>query len=446
MHRPLPLLAYLLAVLVLTLPAPSAAATPSVWTFSRSAPTEALMLFLTTRPGVTDPAAALALAPAARAGARAFEAVLRPPTRSWRDTLGWHRFAGLLGVSLAKLSAAYQGAAPGADGAATRGAAFTRFFAELPVAAARAGLPPERLDLALLSAAAAFEAELAAPPAVTALSLPERELVELLLLNSVKVIRSQTLLDATVLSSEYLGIDGNSLVRGNRIVSLLKNYLNVVLVALEEELSDPLILADAQSLRMRRYNTEANFDLLLMKLGMELYFFGAVSSKELDGLAARMDSVGGVMSGMTLERLVASGLFVAPMYPYTTGQFPHFQIFNALDPQQELAYQPLPGLADQLRALGGQVPDPPNFSMFADPYLALAELEYDLRLCREIYWQEWHAAGDLAGGENRPMSLQEYFAPRAELLQRITLVMARLSGASDQQKQAYATLLNLVYM
>jgi len=80
----------------------------------------------------------------------------------------------------------------------------------------------------------------------------------------------------------------------------------------------------------------------------------------------------------------------------------------------------------------------PNFTFFADPYLAVVQLRYDFILCNQIAGMEWNQAGD-ADNFILP-SMQEHLTRRQAQASRSQMVLARFTGATKQEKRAIATL------
>lgn len=123
--------------------------------------------------------------------------------------------------------------------------------------------------------------------------------------------------------------------------------------------------------------------------------------------------------------------------------FRHFAAYNWVNPSSSLTYSPDPALADRLVSLGAEVPTLPDFSLFSPPYRDIFQLRYDLFLCDLIASKELQRAEDQWIGLNqRPLSMAERLTLRKADAERRQAVMARLLGATPQEKHALRILLS----
>src|SRR5512139_2525664 len=140
---------------------------------------------------------------------------------------------------------------------------------------------------------------------------------------------------------------------------------------------------------MMQFNNDGLCDLFAFKYGMELL-------NSSIGLEAIVADFAARMPGMTPERLKELGV-ISDILPLTT-----IAAYNFITPELQLLYSPVNGLADKLEALGQMAPLPPDYSPFANPYLALFQVQYDMKLCDMITAAERTIAEDAAFNLSRP--------------------------------------------
>jgi len=434
--RPGAVVALLLALLV--------AATPSVAGQNRSLdslpttkhrdfhaeqPLQHLLSALITRPGITADSDRRALHPAINAGADAFADALR-------HNKGFHRFLHDLKPLLVAWNAEMATAAEGLAGAEVRGAAMDQLLTGLVTVAKQANIYPEDMDMALLQAAAAIETAIQRPPTARVLAREDRELISYLLLNSIHQARKRTVILMEPFDAmATLGTDPSFITYYAQKIgpAWARPILARELVSIEKTISDPDLLGNRENLIMMQFNTEAVNDLFYFKMAMEVSF--SINQLDLNPLAAKMASMGGIMSDMTVSRLQESG--AVPL------NFRHVAAFYWINPSSPLTYSPDPALADRLVSLGAQVSTLPDFSLFSSPYRDIFQLRYDLFLCDLIASKELQRAEDQWIGLNqRPLSMAERLTLRKADAERRQAVMARLSGATPQEKHALRILLS----
>ncbi|WP_298271840.1 hypothetical protein [Geobacter sp.] len=385
-----------------------------------------LLTVFVTRPGVTVDSPRRGLLPAIHAGAAAFTEALRPGKRL-------QRFTQDLKPLLTTLNADMESAAEGLAGAEARGAAMDRLLSGILDVAKGAKIHPEEMDIALLQAAAAIQDSLQRPPAVNVLSPEDRELISLRLLTSVSQLHKRAILLTEPLDAlETLGTEPSQVAAYTQRLSWSGSALARELVGLEKTLSDPDILEDLNGLIMIQSDVDAANDIFALKVGLESSFLG--NSLDLAPLAAKISSMGGIMSGMTTNLLRESG--AVP---------PNFLIITAYDwltPSTPLSYDPDASLPNKLALLGVPLPPPPDFSLFATPYRDIFQLRYDLSLCDQITVKEWQDAEEQAYVLNRhPLTAPERLALRKADAARRQAVMARLNGPTPEEKHALRILL-----
>lgn len=398
-----------------------------------------MVVTLATRPGATAASDVEALYPAAEASATAFAASLA-------DDVVLQRFVAALPPILQAFRTAYLAAGQSADEIEAKAVATDQLFRSLIEAAEQAGITAEQFEMALLGAFADLQPRLSLPPLSLHFSDADRELVNLLLLSAVNQVHQRIVFSKGAAAMAALGGDAVLVETFLQLVSTMDAGLLGELRYLEEALADPLVPADETLLIQRQYSVEAMNDLALLKYGFELA--GGVFPGSVDipaRIVERMNAVGGVMAGMTTDDLVQSGVaeerwFDSPEGLVLMPSFPSAEsaVYDWVRPETALTYQPVPGLADDLLQLGGTVPPPPDFTRFADPYLAVFQLRYDFELCNQIATQEWAQAGN--AGSNLLPTMQERLAFRQTQASRRQTVLARFSGAPDAEVQAITAL------
>lgn len=391
-------------------------------------------LFLTvmTRPGVT-----------ADADVRAFGAVAHEAAGVFRKSLsdgrgGGEREALLereLGGYLRAFADEYRGVPAGAEGADAKGSAVNRLIDGLFTAADRAGVAPSELDAAFLRAAAAVEIRLGGLPAAKRLDLADRELALLLLKTAVGQVHRRAVVTGTASALASVGAEEEIAARFARIDGIMRNALKQELARLERFLGDPLHIASPAVLLGEQFNLEAISDLSLIHYSFKQFLQADHTDPLLVAMAERMAGMGGVMTGVTPESLRESGIAEEPLLLTV------FAAYDSVTPELPLSYQPVPGLAEELSTLGGELPVPPDFSLFADPYRALFQLRHDLLLCDRIAFAERNAVEEAAIALSRPPTIGERLVVAESDRKRRSAVLAGIGGVTDGYKSDLVNLL-----
>lgn len=390
-------------------------------------PLQQLLFVLTTRPGITCGSHRKALLPAINAGAEAFSDAFGHDNRL-------HRFTRELKTLLKDYDAAMTRAADGLAGAEARGAAMDRLLSGIIETARQSKIYPEEVDMALLQAAAAVENSLLRPPLAKVLSLEDRALVSFLLLKSTRQVHNRAaLLVETPDAMTTLGAEASLSAAYTQRLAWCGPALARDLIAVEETLADPSLIGGLHNLIMMQFNAEAANDIFCLKVAMELFM--SDSLLDVTPLAAKMASMGGVMTNVTPAMLQESG--VVPLNSR------YLVAFSWVDPSAPLIYSPDPTLADRLVSLGEEVPPSPDFALFSSPYRDIFQLNYDLTLCNRITSREWRDAEDQAYVlKQRPLSMTERLALRQADADRRQAVMGRLTGATARETHALRILLS----
>ena len=309
----------------------------------------------------------------------------------------------------------YSLAPAGLEGAEERGAAFDRLLSGLLTVAGSSGIPLEKLDMAILYGAAMSEAVLGEYPLTKNLSLADQELVKLLLRVTVNQVHRRTVLADTGNALSIINAPGEVLSPYVRITAVLGPVLKRELVGIEQFMADPLNVADSQKLVTAQFNNDGLCDLFAFKYGMELLNSSV-------GLEAIVADFAARMPGMAPELLKELGV-ISDMLPLTT-----IAAYNSVTPELQLSYSPVSGFADKLVALGQMPPLPPDYAPFANPYLALFQVQYDIKLCDMITVAERTIAEDAAFNLTRPLSLAERFSLKHAAIYRLSQVQSQSSG------------------
>lgn len=391
-------------------------------------------LFLTvmTRAGVT-----------AEADVRAFGAVAHEAAGVFRKSLSGGRGRGERGALLERelgdylraFEDEYRRAPAGAEGADAKGAAVNRLIDALFTAADRAGVAPSELDAAFLRAAAAAEVCIGGLPAAKRLDLADRELALLLLKTAVGQLHRRAVVTGTASALASLGAAEEITARFAMIDGITRNILKQELARLERFLGDPLNITSPAVLHGEQFNLEAISDISLMLYFLEQFLQADHTDRLLATLAERMVGMGGIMTGITPERLRESGIVEDPL------RLTVFAAYDSVTPELPLSYQPVAGLAEELFALGGELPVPPDFTLFAAPYRALFQLRHDLLLCDRIAFAERNAVEEAAIALSRPPTVGERLVVSEADRKRRSAVLAVIGGVADGYKSALVNLL-----
>lgn len=399
----------------------------------RIEPVAELFLCLATREGITEPEDRRAMIPAAVEGGRAFWRHLNTPPKK-RIQLTRE-----VDSHLQRFRADYASAGEGLDGAERRGLAMDALVTGVVGGVDPGGIPHSRFDMAFLAGMAAFERKLEERPASRSLSDSERELVDLLLLEGTTQFQRRSSMNAL---SATMNLGFGATYR--EVMDKQFQWADIALknesISLERDLAEGRILADGERLRAMQLNLEAITDIFMFRWTLEL-FYGA-AAYDLTSMAARMDSAGGAMSGMNVDRLVESGLVHggAAERPYLP--FAEFAFYDWVRPEMSLRYDPLHGLTSKVGELGLEVPTPPDFFFFDDPYRAVIELAYDFKLLNTLYWGERRQAEEEMGVTMQPLSLRKRFELRRDDDRRRREALERFRGAGRKEVHAIGTLLS----
>ncbi len=391
-----------------------------------------LILTLTTRQNVIDPDGIEVMKKAVNAGARAFIHYAGKENKSAR----FEAFALTLRSALAEYHQACQASAPGLTGAGVRGAAMHDLLGSLFASAEQAGVAPDLLDFAMLGAFARFEEMVAEPDIEAKLSMEERELVDLLLIFASRQITFRSWLKEDLTSKLTLDMDP-SLILPEELYALSEKMLQQLSMSLEEELSDRLVLADAQQLVGAQFNQEARHDMAMARLSIQIFYNqGQRDSRfTLQTLASRMDSVGGIMAGMTPEKIAQSGVAYTGL------------AYDWVRPEMTFSYSPVNSLIDRLVQVDGTVPQAPDFNIFEDPYRAVFEVGHDMSQSDSIFRGEERLAIDRTFGvTGQALTMKDRFILRREDRKRRMNIMTRLKGVPEVEKGAVRMLLTPAFL
>lgn len=381
-----------------------------------------LILTLSSRPDITDQSVIDLLVPVADQAAHAFIDALD-------DSVDRTTFLESLTPIVQTYKDEYLDSPSGVAGVEAKGLALDRLYGRLLGAADQAGISFPEYETALLSAFATLEAALANPLTDGTITEYDHELVEWLWLHSVNDLNQRGYYNSIPKASTLLGVDAEYVNLLRQRMSFAPESFVALSTSLEERLADPLSVPDSNALIQAQLNEEAIRDLFLFKFALEMHFL----ETNISPIAERMDTMGGVMAGMTAERLFQAGYAM---------DWESFAAFNWVAPARPISYMQDLTLVDELQRLGGVVPLPPDFSILSGPYLAMAQLDNDLTLCQQIANTEWGQANDeYMALHNQPLSMEKRLVLRQADLARRYQVMQRLVGATDDERQSLVLLL-----
>jgi hypothetical protein len=393
-------------------------------------PLASLYLHLMTRPGITAESDVKLLIPVTHEAAACFRKSLFQGSTGILKQARFTKEVHSLDQAYLK---EYANAPEGIVGAEARGVALDRLLDGLLLSASRCGIPLEELDLALLRGAARVESRIEERPLSRKLSMEDRELVRLLLITTVSQFHPWIAMDET--RNAFRRIGAGVEITGlydDQIYKYVRSNLKLVFVGLEEFLSDPQTISDANNLIAIQFNYEAQKDLMMLFFSFKLSSLSHNLGPMIAGFASRIPA-------MTDDILSELGI-IAGRFPITD-----LAAYYSVTPDKRLSYAPVSGLAGKLVALGGMPPTPPDLSSFSDPYLALFLLHYDIELCGLITSREWLNATNTIMDQYRVPSLNERLVLKEASMRRLSKVMAHLGGNRSDAYKVLVTLLSSSY-
>lgn len=291
------------------------------------------------------------------------------------------------------------------------------------------GTALELLNFALFKGLASFEAKLVD----SELSLETRELIDLLLINSARQFALSSWLFGNSNARQALNVDP-SIIVSDEDIAFAEGFLLSSAIALEQDISDPLLLADSSQLIATEFNQEARYDLALAKMGLVLF------AMEL----ARDPAV--ILQDLS-ERINSLGIDVSPQQIEESGINYRGLVYDWVVPEQSLSYQPDSALPELLLNAGGDIPQQPNLAIYPDPYLAYLQFEYDMSLANSLFRaREAQMISDQQAMEPAPLSMQDRFSLlQSDRTLRLSL-LETLTGATEDEKAALLTLLTPAFI
>jgi len=325
-----------------------------------------LLQVISTRPGVTDPAAAEVIAAATADAAQVFSANLG-------DTADRAQFAGLVAAALQDFSVAYAAAEQAAVPVEARAAAVNDLMDALLFAAPQAGVAQDRLELALHGAAAALEHQ-------TAASLPAAgfELMRLAWTGTLFTLHHRIVFRSYPDACAALGTEPTSLELIQQAVSDMENAHSALLRSLESALHDPALQSDPSLAMQNQFNMLAINDLTLVTFFLKTSLYATMS--DIDTLIARMNTIP-AMAAVTWDTLVDHGVAEIGVYGQPRMKFGDPLVYDWVRPEMDLAYTPAAGFESRLQELGSAVPAAPDLTLLSSPYSDIFALSYDAELC-----------------------------------------------------------------
>jgi hypothetical protein len=331
-----------------------------------------------------------------------------------------------------------------------RGEAFAVLLQALVAAGMEAGINLETISTAFAAAGGAAETVLEATPDIDPFTRAEMRLAYItgiLNLSNYRMLREQ------ITSLGYVGMAPPRFARMFSVIDLGWNNTTANQKKGDGELSTVSIQSGVQAIRVLEFTSLAMQDLMLSKMGMELY---AVSAANVEYAAlmleitGRMAVLGGAMTGMTPEllmeilgrstfpiplldaqQIVQAAVSAPTLNPYELGAWSY------IHREPAFAYTPIPGLIDQLTT---RPEITPAFDRLGEPYKSLALLMYDIQLVSSLRWQDQQAADEYSS--SHPLNPPGWY-PLTIVHQivdsdrrRLELVRQHISGVPTEAKNA----------
>ncbi len=391
-----------------------------------------LMQTFSTRPNVTEPDAAAALEKINQRSGQAMFARLAKTNHPKQICL----LTAKLQNVLERFKEDYSNAAD----SETRAAITNDLYTGVLDSAENAGISYEQFILAVFKAGATLESKL---DKKSALSLPDRELVNLLLTSTSYQLQFRAYFRNLLAAFEV--IDPVPFPNWPAVLDNLQlmqtNIKTVLLKSLEEVLSDPLILSDAAALRNHQFNLAAQSDLTSFKILMSLFVYTGNDTSFHETLAARMREVGGVMANMDAPTLISTGVLSADFLVATEAA-----IYNWVTPEADVKFRPVNAIFNRLEELGADIRTAPDFALFENPYLAFFQLVYDSALLHDLTMAKWNQLGDeVLINEMRLANMPERYKLRNQESRLKDKIFKRLQGVKTEDKKAIRSLLTVPY-
>lgn len=370
-------------------------------------------------------------------------------------------FLSKLSIGLANASAIYRKSVDDAIAfdqkveAYRRGEAYAVLMQSLISAGLDAGINLETLTTAFAAAGETTEGIIESIPSI---DLVTKGGMRYGFVSGILNISNYRMLRQLINGFSYVGISPPQFSHLFNVFDLVLLNTTNRLKGTDGELLEYTLLNDIQALRVREFNALATQDLLLFKMSMESY----ASPQDpqyailmLD-ITSRMAGMGGVMSGMTPEILMAilgrpvsppplfapaqlaapQPTYVPTLLPYELGAWAY--IYK----EPAFVYTPVPGLIDQL------VTKPTitlTFDKLDEPYKSLALLMHDLSLVGSLRWQDqqdaeaYINANPLNPPRWYPLSTVHQILENNR--QRLSSVRQHMAGVSPNTKDALMYLL-----
>lgn len=314
------------------------------------------------------------------------------------------------------------------------------FYIGILDAAKQSSISYEQFVLAFFKAGASLEKGL---DNASTIALADRELINLLLTSTSYQLQFRSyfrnLFDAfTLIQPVPFPRWPNALSNLELIES---NVHTILLSSLEDLLADPLVLADAVTLKGHQFNLAAQSDLSSMLIYLNLHILNGDEDSFLTELAERMNEVGGVMSNMDVETLISSGVIASAFL-----MVPEAAIYNGINPYNKVSYRPIKALPAQLEGLGVEIRTSPDFGLFENPFLAFFQLTFDSILIHDLVMFKWKKLGDeVLSAEMRLANMQERYELRRNENKLKSKLFKRLKGVGVEEEKAIRSLLTVPY-
>ena len=326
----------------------------------------------------------------------------------------------------------------------SRGEAFDTLMYSLITAGADAGILLEVIETAFASSAAAAETLLE----VTQGFDPKvRALMRLCLVYGIIDLSNYRIVQEHLRSFSFVGVAPPKFTQYFDTQILLSDKTTQMQKSMDGYWLAVYPFPDIQLIQGFEYNSLANRDLLMWKVGMELYNAsrdqtGEYSSSMLS-ITTSMASLGGIMTGMTPSKLLGILGKYIPDPPSTPSLLTsEIAAWSFVERTPAFKYTPIAGLVDQLINKPIAIP---AFDQLLEPYKSLAFLEYDLSLVSILKAEKQAAAEDayLADPQNpqRWIPMATVYQLSQNHRQRLAAIRQNISGVTYDTKEAYMRLL-----
>lgn len=241
-------------------------------------------------------------------------------------------------------------------------------------------------------------------------------------------------------SMSYVGVAPPTFTRTFDVLSLMEVDTIRRQKGFDKTFSVANAYSDPNALVIQEYNLWATQDLLLFKVMMEHYFFGSNSNLDatayMINITSHMASMGGVMSGMTPESLMAI-LGRSTTYPELllfAASVPSLRPYELaawsyLSKEPSFTYRSISGLSDLLASK----PAIPTYDKLGEPYKSIALLAFDVSLINSLRVEDYRNAEAMPDGR---LSMATMNIVQENHRRRLNEVRGHISGVPSNTSDA----------